>query len=108
MPRPPFSRQPEISKPMTMRIPLLLGCLMLAACSDWPDIGEPPIERRNTAWPALLPLSQVIESGDIETADAAEAEDLAERAAALQRRARILRARARNANDIEALRSRLR
>lgn len=80
----------------------------LTACGDWPDAGGPPLERRSTNWPELLPLSDVIETGAIQPAETDDATDLAARAAALRNRAAILRSNAADADAMEALRNRLR
>ena len=86
----------------------LISCLVMAACSDWPDAGGPTLERRSSDWPALLPLSQLIETGTVSAAEDDEAERLAARAAALRAKAQILRSNAGDADAMEALRARLR
>ena len=87
---------------------LFSGLILLTACGDWPDAGGPPMERRSSNWPELLPLSDLVESGVVQTAENEDAQSLAARAAALQSRARILRASAGDADAMEALRARLR
>lgn len=83
-------------------------CLALVACSDWPDAGDPPLERRTSEWPELLPLSEVIEANPVPPAENEDATDLVARAAALRNRAAILRADAGDTDAMEALRARLR
>lgn len=86
-----------------MRCLILSGCLLLAACGDWPDIGGPT--RAGTAeWPVLLPLDAILASPDMPEASDREAAALAGRAADLRRRAAILRG---DAGDLDALREKL-
>lgn len=86
-----------------MRSLILSGCLLLAACGEWPDVGGPT--RASTGgWPVLLPLDAVLASPDIPAASDREAAALAARAADLRRRAAILRG---DAGDLDALREQL-
>lgn len=87
---------------------VVLFCLTLAACGEWPDAGGPSLERKSADWPELLPLSEVITTNAIPPAEREDTEQLAARATALQRRAAILRANASDADAMEALRNRLR
>lgn len=89
------------------RIALSLVCLPLFACGGWPDLGEPTLERSSRDWPDLLPLSQLVADGGVDTASDEDAQRLAARAAALRARAQILRADAGDADAMEALRARL-
>ena len=91
-----------------MRLIFLSLCLTLTACADWPDAGGPTMDRRSSDWPTLQPLSELVVGGTVQTAEDADAARLAARAAALQNRARILRANAADADAMEALRARLR
>ena len=91
-----------------MRRLLIIICLLLSACGDWPDAGGPALERSSREWPTLLPLSDVIAGGTVNEAADNDATQLAARAAGLRNRARILRANASDADAMEALRARLR
>ncbi len=91
-----------------MRQTLLILCLALSACGDWPDAGGPALERGRQDWPALLPVSEVIAGGAVPEAADEDAGRLAARAAGLRNRARILRSDASDADAMEALRTRLR
>ncbi|MDA9865085.1 hypothetical protein N9C96_00235 [bacterium] len=91
-----------------MRVVCLMLLLTLTACGEWPDAGFPPLERQSTDWPSLLPISQIVEGNAVPVAEDRDAARLAARAAALQNRARILRANAEGADAMEALRARLR
>jgi hypothetical protein len=83
---------------------MLLPLICLAACSDWPDAGGPPMARRSQDWPALLPLGELLDAGTVPEAEDRDASALAARAAGLRNRAAILRG---NASDLDALRARL-
>ena len=87
-----------------MRLIAFLCFAVLTACADWPDAGGPPMPRSAKDWPVLLPLDDLIETGEVETASETETNDLRARAAALRNRAAILRG---SASDMEALRARL-
>ncbi len=91
-----------------MRVIAVAILTSLGACGTWPDAGGPPLERRSSDWPVLLPISDLIETDALPPAENADAARLAARAAALQARADILRADAGNADEMEALRARLR
>lgn len=88
-----------------MRMTALISLFFLTACGDWPDAGGPPMARSAQDWPTLLPLEDLLATGQVETAQDDEANDLLARAAALRNRAAILRS---NSSDLDALRARLR
>lgn len=90
-----------------MQVRHLCLCLLLAACADWPDVESPVTTRATGEWPRLLPLSEIVRNGTVETAKDDEAARLAARAADLRRRAGILRAEAGDIEAMEALRARL-
>ncbi len=80
-------------------------CLIgLAACSDWPDAGGPPMSRSADDWPVLLPLDGLVETGNVPEAANDDAAALRNRASALRGRAAILRG---DATDMDDLRARL-
>ena len=82
----------------------LPALFVLAACAPWPEVGG-PTRGGGTGWPQLLPMERVTEVSNVPPASDAEANRLAARAAALRRRAAILRS---DPSDMEALRERLR
>ncbi|MEM7752215.1 MAG: hypothetical protein AAF230_02315 [Pseudomonadota bacterium] len=87
-----------------MRIIVLLLLSLLTACGDWPDAGGPPTARNSQAWPELLPLDALVNSGQVPQASDDDANALRSRADDLRRRAAILRG---SASDLDALRARL-
>ena len=76
----------------------------LAGCGSWPDAGEPTAAGARGAWPALLPLDQVLDRDTVAEAEDADAQALSRRAAALRTRADVLRG---DSSDMDVLRSRL-
>lgn len=90
-----------------MRRIFVIICLTVSACGEWPDLGAPMLEQSSRDWPTLLPLSEVISGGSFAVAQDSDAERLANRAAALRARARIMRSNAGDIDAMEALRSRL-
>ena len=84
---------------------VVIFCLGLAGCTEWPDAGGDPLTGRQGPFPELLPINDILGSGPV--ADGQDADRLAARAARLRSRAAILRRSARNQSEMEALRARL-
>lgn len=90
-----------------VRVAALALLFPMAACGPWPDVPAPGAQSRNDAWPALMPLSDVIAAPVEREAGEVEADRLAARADALRRRAALLRTPLADSEAFEALRARM-
>ena len=79
-----------------MRAALFLSCLVLAACSQFPELeGTISPDLAGTDYPALVPIEQLLaDSAPVVSDPAATSQSLEERVAALRNRARLLQRRA--------------
>ena len=91
--------------PMRIDLIFFYSLLLLSACVEWPDVDAPRTSRGNAGWPELQPSSTL-------SATTGDAEELASaalqaRAAALRRRAILMRKPVTNETDFERLRTAL-
>lgn len=82
---------------------IIIACLCLSACSDWPDVPSTPGAERADDWPTLVPLEEV--SRIRSAGDASDRQALSARAAGLNARASILRRPIASIDDMERLRA---
>lgn len=87
------------------RLAALPLMFLLAACGAWPDVPAPGAQGGTGAWPALVPLSEVIAAQPEGATGEADATELSARAEALRRRADLLRAPVADGDAFEALRA---
>jgi hypothetical protein len=80
---------------------------MLAACGDWPDLGEAVPRADAGGWPMLIPLSDLPQPPESSTDPDAEARRLLARAASLRARAALLRTPVPDDAAFESLRARI-
>ncbi|WP_413718300.1 hypothetical protein [Silicimonas sp. MF1-12-2] len=84
-----------------------LICFALAACGDWPDLPDPVRQSASGAWPALVPVAELLPDPEAEAQGEEDALQLAARAEALRRRAAVLRTPVGDMDDFDALRARI-
>jgi len=92
---------------MRVDLILLLSLLSVSGCVEWPDVDTPLASRGTASWPELQPTSDLpasaTTSNEVTNANAS----LQARAAALGRRAKLMRRTVTNQTDFERLRAAL-
>ena len=97
-----------LSGRMSQRIVLPLVTLaLLAGCVDWPDVDTPKPSQDGALWPELQPSSALPGDSTDGEAEALANTSLQGRAAALRRRAAIMRSSVEDQAAFEQLRARL-
>ena len=93
-----------------MRRPALAAFVLfpfVVSCGDWPDLPETPRGSTPDTWPALLSEAELFPELEPDPSIEKDAAILAARAAALRRRADLLRTPVENEADFERLRNRI-